>query len=264
MEGLHGLRTPTSERAALKRAVQISSLVIETCEDLLLAKTATEDELLDAFDAQARELGKVLASAEQPLSMELKFFRDFIIRWEAEDTGVPLIAFTKLGLPVRHKLGEAPFIHGAMTRHWIRLYRDFHEQLQAASLNKMRRLRRRGSRGGRPKDPDVVQFEKEVTGVLASGFNHCLRNGADRRIAAETLKSWTPSDVVRRINDEFGRDYPLHGPEWDAIRKRVDRTPVYDGLKALDATWDESRVEMPVSSKRDDSWALENDLRIQR
>jgi hypothetical protein len=260
MDGISGAGTPVSGRAAIKRAVRISSLVIDTVESVILAREAPQDNLLCGFATLAGELGDALESTGQSLPMELEFFRDITLG--ANNDGVS--AFTFLGLPVRNEHEEWLYVDLGLAVCWFRLYRQFHDELRAASQVKTRRCRQGRAVGGRPKDPEVARFEGDVERFLAASLDHLERNGVDRKSASERIKGWSPGEIIRRMNEEFGRRYATRGLEWDALRKRVERLLAARDLQALSECGDEPEQEPLAAPKRDACWAMENGLHIQR
>jgi hypothetical protein len=118
--------------------------------------------------------------------------------------------------------------------------------------------------GGRPKSPHIIDLEGDAGHVHTSGMNHLMRNGLSLEAALEQIRNWSAKEIVRRINEERGRNHPLSGPQWPTIYKQIQRWRDDQNRRALSAEWEEPEEEMSGALRRDGDWARANGLTVPR
>jgi hypothetical protein len=118
--------------------------------------------------------------------------------------------------------------------------------------------------GGRPKSLRVIQLAEDAMHVHISALNHLIRNGLGHQAAAKQIRGWSAKDIVRRINEERGRNHPLSGPKWPTIYKQIQRWREDRNRWALSTDWEDPEEELSGALRRDGDWGRANGLNVPR
>lgn len=238
----------SSRRKALAEARKQCQELIAFVKELMVGEAA--DDIFKILP-RAELLLSTLQSLNAALPDELKYFRDYCCER-------PL---TQLGIPTNEDDDGRLSFDIALGRSWLG-----HLRYLAQSLREEKPTRfgvSSKSRGGRKKDPEVRKLETQVADLYDCESKSLVKNGVPRPDALKRLRSWSTTEILRKINAGSDRQYPLRGREAETLKKRISRSPAFRSLHGVELK-ETSEDESESPTVRDAAWAVENGLRPMR
>jgi hypothetical protein len=263
-----GVPTASLRRSEATRAAAICQQLIECVEGALLGRTSCTVFIEDSQHV-ADELTQLLSQAGCGLDDRLEWFRDCLLPsgdYEAQWSGERLLYGLGVGVPVFATEDGDLHLHYSLTLQWLELMRGFSLTLRAAAVVSKRRRNAHG-KGGRPKSKDVRRLEVDVQRLYENEAQRLRKEGMGAEAVERRLKGLTRSNLLRQLQES--PSWAAKGVRDQAMLRRIGRTPAWQQLHSPSgmvpmSRLDESSDSEGISSRRDDGWALMNQLNVRQ